>query len=252
MAGESVFKGSNWQWNNWYSGDGLVGSAMGMSGGNGGGLNGVNYFGRALVNGINAYTFMSDADTMASAYKTQGRIAGMDARLQGQLQSEDLRTAGDTAVRNIGIIQKQGMDASVIRLGALGREIAMQRVTAAGSGIDVGSRTVRKAAETSRTNASWDVARIGESTKIAADNLNAQAETAYRNSAYATVNADYFAKQAKVNSRLQARSAKINGTAGMLSNIYNMGVNIGKGIADIWSGGWVSNAERVTGQQGLV
>lgn len=258
MAGQaidkakSVFDDANWSWNSWYSNQGAAGSLFGMYGGNDGGLNGVGYFGKALANGIEAYTFMADADAMASAYRTQGRISAMDARLQGRLQSEDLRAAGDTALRNVGVVQKQGMDASVMRLGALGREIARQRVTAAGSGIDVGSRTVRKAAETSRANASWDVARIGESTKMAADNLNAQAETAYRNSAYAMINADYAAKQAQINSHLMAKSAEINGQAGMWKSLYNGAVNIGKGIADIWSGGWVSNSERVVGSHGTV
>lgn len=223
------------------------GSMMGLSGGSGGGMGGLKYFGKAVGNFADAYNDWANADTQASAYKTQARISAMDAQLQGRLQSEDLRAAGDTAVRNIGVVQKQGMDTSVMRLGALGREISMQRVSAAGSGIDVGSRTVRKAAETSRANASWDVARIGESTKIAADNLNTQAETAYRNSAYATINANYFAKQAQIEGNLNAKMAKINGQASLLTNLHNGVVNIGKGIADMWSGGMVSMADSAGG-----
>lgn len=140
------------------------------------------------------------ASIQASAYEFAGR--------QG---AADLKRQGDAAVRNIGIAQQKGLDAATLRYNALGNEIAAQRVAAAGSGIDLSSRTVGKAEETSRRNAAWDVSRISRSTKIAADNYNEQAEAAYRNSAYAQINGEYQAEVAEIQGRLQKNIGLFSG-----------------------------------------
>ena len=144
------------------------------------------------------------ADVQASAY-----------RWAGQQSAADLKRQGDAAVKNIGIVQRQGLDAATLRYNALGEEIARQRVAAAGSGIDLSSRTVGKAEQTSRKNAAWDVTRISRNTKIAADNYNEQAEAAFRNSAYAQIQGEYQARVAEIQGDLQK-------TMGMWTGITQM------------------------------
>lgn len=146
------------------------------------------------------------SDIQASAY-----------RFAGEQQAAELKRQGDAAVRNIGIVQQQGLDAATLRYNALGDEIARQRVAAAGSGIDLSSRTVGKAEQTSRKNAAWDVSRISRNTKIAADNYNEQAEAAFRNSAYAKITGDYQAKVTDINGDLQHRIGMINGISQMVT-----------------------------------
>ena len=154
----------------------------------------------------NAGTNRMYSDMQASAY-----------RFAGQQQAADLKRQGDAAVKNIGIVQRQGLDAATLRYNALGEEIARQRVAAAGSGIDLSSRTVGKAEQTSRRNAAWDVSRISRQTKIAADNYNDQAEMAYRNSAYAKITGDYQAKVADINGDLQYTIGMANGISQLVS-----------------------------------
>ena len=155
------------------------------------------------------------ADVQASAY-----------RWAGQQQASELRRQGQAAVKNIGIVQQQGLDAATLRYNALGEEIARQRVAAAGSGIDLSSRTVGKAEQTSRKNAAWDVTRISRNTKIAADNWNEQAEAAFRNSAYAQIQGEYQAEVAEIQGRLQKNM-------GLFSGITQSAL----GIAQAWGSG---------------
>ena len=223
---------------------------MGASGGEGGGMNGVQYFGKAIASGIGIATTAIQTDTLSSAYASQARLAASDALFQGKMQAADYRRAGDAAVKNIGIVQKQGMDSATLRYNALNAEVAAQRVSAAGSGIDLSSRTVGKAEQTSRRNAAWDVSRISERTKIAADNYNDQAEMAYRNSAFAQIAGDYGAKMAKIQGDMNSELAEISGKFGMIRGGLNTITNIGKGIADIWSGGWVSMADNANSMTG--
>ena len=153
------------------------------------------------------------ADVQASAY-----------RWAGAQQAAELRRQGDAAVKNIGIVQQQGLDRTTLRYGALRGEIAAQRVAAAASGIDLSSRTVGKVEQTSRRNAAWDVARISRNTKIAADNYNAQAEAAYRNSAYAQITADYQAEVAKIQGNLQRNMGMLSGISSFVFGSMQAGV----------------------------
>ena len=254
-GGGGLFSGANWT--NWTSslgsgsawGKTLMG-AHGGEGAGGGGIGGLQYFGKAVVNGIGIWNTALQTDFLSSAYQKQARMAASDALFQGQMQAADYRRAGDAAVKNIGIVQKQGMDSATLRYNALNAEVAAQRVSAAGSGIDLSSRTVGKAEQTSRRNAAWDVSRISERTKIAADNYNDQAEMAYRNSAFAQIAGDYGAKMAKIQGDMNSELAEISGKFGMIRGGLNMANNIGKGIADIWSGGWVSMADSAKSMTG--
>ena len=224
--------------------------AGGGSGAGGGGIGGVQYFGKALVGGLDMWNTALQSDFLSSAYQQQAQMAASDALFQGTMQAGDYRRAGDAAVKNIGIVQQQGLDSSTLRYNALNAEIAAQRVSAAGSGIDLSSRTVGKAEQTSRKNAAWDVSRISEKTKIAADNYNAQAEMAYRNSAFAQINGEYAAQQAQIQGDLNSSLAEISGKFGMIRQGINIGVNVGKGIADIFSGGMVSMADSANSMAG--
>ena len=153
------------------------------------------------------------ADIQASAF-----------RWAGQQQAAELRRQGQAAVKNIGIVQQQGLDAATLRYNALGEEIARQRVAAAGSGIDLSSRTVGKAEQTSRKNAAWDVTRISRNTKIAADNWNEQAEAAFRNSAYAQIQGEYQAKVAEIQGDLQKKMGLFSGITQSVLGIAQAGV----------------------------
>ena len=174
------------------------------------GLSGVlSGIGTAMQGGMGIGTALAApafADVQASAF-----------RWAGQQQAAELRRQGQAAVKNIGIVQQQGLDAATLRYNALSEEIARQRVAAAGSGIDLSSRTVGKAEQTSRKNAAWDVSRISRQTKIAADNYNDQAEMAYRNSAYAKITGDYQAEVADINGRLQYNIGMANGISQLVS-----------------------------------
>ena len=162
------------------------------------------------------------ADINASAY-----------RWAGQQSAADLERQGQAAVWNIGIVQQQGLDAATLRYNALGEEVARQRVAAAGSGIDLSSRTVGKAEQTSRKNAAWDVTRISRNTKIAADNYNEQAEAAFRNSAYAQIQGEYQAEVAEIQGRLQKNMGLFSGiTQSVLG-----GLHTGIGAVQMFSGG---------------
>lgn len=237
---DEVFENKEWSWDNVFSTQGGLYTALGLKGGFGkdaGGLAGAGYLADAAAQGIGMFTTAVRADAMSSAYRAQGELAARDAAFQGQFLSVDLRRQGDAAVKNIGIVQQQGLDAATLRYNALGNEIARQRVSAAGSGIDLSSRTVGKAEETSRRNAAWDVSRISRSTKISADNLNEQAEMAYKNSAFATVSADYQGKMAKIQGDMNADLAEISGTFGMIRGGINMGVNAAKAGAFAYMAG---------------
>ena len=229
---------------NWFSWSGLGKSMLGARGGSGegsGGLNGVQFFAGSAASLANGLTSVFQAGTMASAYESQARLAAGDALFQGQMQAGDYRRAGDAAVKNIGIVQKQGMDSATLRYNALNAEIAAQRVSAAGSGIDLSSRTVGKAEQTSRKNAAWDVSRISEKTKISADNYNAQAEMSFRNSAFAQINGEYGAQMAKIQGDLNSSLAEISGKFGLIRGGINAAYGAVKGGFDIGMGGWVSN-----------
>ena len=153
------------------------------------------------------------ADVQASAY-----------RWAGQQQAAELRRQGQAAVKNIGIVQQQGLDAATLRYNALGEEVARQRVAAAGSGIDLSSRTVGKAEQTSRKNAAWDVSRISRNTKIAADNWNEQAEAAFRNSAYAQIQGEYQAEVAEIQGDLQKKMGLFSGITQSVLGVAQAGV----------------------------
>ena len=135
------------------------------------------------------------------------------------------------------LVQQKGLDETTLRYNALGAEIARQRVSAAGSGIDLSSRTVGKAEQTSRANAAWDVTRISRNTKIAADNYNAQAEAAARNSAYAKINGEYQARVAEIQGDLSEKMGLLNGITSWSLGLARMGVGIGGVAAGGGSGG---------------
>ena len=162
-------------------------------------------------------TAMSGGFSLGSALAAPAFAANQASayRWAGEQQAADLERQAQAAVRNIGIVQQKGLDETTLRYNALGAEIARQRVSAAGSGVDLSSRTVGKAERTSRANAAWDVSRIRRNTKIAADNYNAQAEAAARNSAYAKINGEYQARVAEIQGDLQK-------TMGMWSSITQM------------------------------
>jgi len=250
---ELVYDNSNWgKWwdsatiftgKNGHAGTNWSASLMGASGGDGGGINGVQYFGKAAVNGMEIWNTALMTDMAQSAAEFQAEMAASAALFQGAIAAADYRQAGDTAVKNIGIVQREAADATTLRYNALQKEVSAQRVAAAGSGIDLSSRTVGKAEQSSRAAANWDVTRINATAKNRADSLNQQAEMAYRNSAFATINAEYQAETAKIMGDYQSELAGISGKFGMIKSGINMVNNIGKGIADIWSGGWVSNAD---------
>ena len=181
------------------------------------GLSGVlSGIGTAMQGGMGIGTALAAqdfADVQASAY-----------RWAGEQQAAELRRQGQAAVKNIGIVQQQGLDAATLRYNALGEEIARQRVAAAGSGIDLSSRTVGKAEQTSRKNAAWDVTRISRQTKIAADNWNEQAEAAFRNSAYAQIQGEYQAEVAEIQGRLQKNMGLFSGITQSALGIAQAGV----------------------------
>ena len=171
--------------------------------------------GTAMQGGMSIGTALAApafADIQASAF-----------RWAGQQQAAELRRQGQAAVRNIGIVQQQGLDAATLRYNALSDEIARQRVSAAGSGIDLSSRTVGKAEQTSRKNAAWDVTRIGRNAKIAADNWNEQAEAAFRNSAYAQIQGEYQAEVAEIQGRLQKNMGLFSGITQSVLGIAQAG-----------------------------
>ena len=177
---------------------------------------------------FNALTARDMAETQASAY-----------RFAGEQSAADLKRQGDAAVKNIGIVQQQGLDAATLRYNALGDEIARQRVGWSGSGIDLSSRTVGKAEQTSRKNAAWDVSRISRQTKIAADNYNDQAEMAYRNSAYAKIAGDYQAELAEINGRMQKNIGIFGGIMNMIPGAAMLGIGaakFGMSIYDSYNG----------------
>jgi len=164
--------------------------------------------GQAMSGGASiglALTAGANADVQASAYRWQGRQS-----------AASLRKAGDNAVRNAGLAQKQGMDATTLRYEALGREISNQRVSTAGSGIDLSSKTAAKAAETSRINARSDITRISENTKTVTDNYALQAEEAYKNSAYAQIAGEYQAKVAQIQGDYQQFMGLLQGIPGAI------------------------------------
>ena len=172
--------------------------------------------GQAMQGGIQIGTALAAGDfaaNQASAF-----------RWAGQQQAAELKRQGQAAVKNIGIVQQQGLDAATLRYNALGEEIARQRVAAAGSGIDLSSRTVGKAEQTSRKNAAWDVTRISRNTKIAADNWNEQAEAAFRNSAYAQIQGEYQAKVAEIQGDLQKNMGLFSGITQSVLGIAQAGV----------------------------
>ena len=186
--------------------------------------------GTAIQGGIgigSALAAPSFADAQAGVY-----------RWAGQQGAADLRRQGDAAVRNIGIVQQQGLDAATLRYNALGAEIAQQRVAAAGSGIDLSSRTVGKAEQTSRKNAVWDVSRISRNTKIAADNYNAQAEAAYRNSAFAQINGEYQAEVAEIQGDLQKKMGLLSGISQMVLGNLQTAISVGSMFAGGAGGGF--------------
>lgn len=201
-VGDTASAGSSWSLN--WSGTGELLSGIGMS------LQGGAQIGSAL----GAREF---ASIQASAYEFAGRQS-----------AADLKRRGDAAVRNIGIVQQKGLDAATLRYNALGHEIAAQRVAAAGSGIDLSSRTVGKAEETSRRNAAWDVSRISRNTQIAAQNYNEQAEMAYRNSAFAQINGEYQAEVANIQGRLQKNIGLFSGISQAVLGDLQTGIGVTK------------------------
>lgn len=225
-------------WNPIFASDGIPGETSAGTTGSGGaasgggwglnlaGLSGVlSGIGTSMQGGMQigaALGAPAFADVQASAY-----------RFAAKQSAADLERQGDSAVRNIGIVQQKGLDAATLRYNALGSEIAAQRVAAAGSGIDLASRTVGKAEQTSRRNAAWDVSRISRNTQIAAQNYNDQAEAAYRNSAYARINGEYQAELAEINGTLQKNMGLFSG----ISQAVLGSVQTGVGGAAMFAGG---------------
>lgn len=232
MAETESLENKSWSWDNIFSKQGGGYTLLGMKGGvgtNAGGLAGGGYLAQGAAELLSVFSAGVKSDAMASAYRAQAELAARDAAFQGRFASEDLARQGEAAVRNIGIVQQQGLDSATLRYNALGAEISRQRVSAAGSGIDLSSRTVAKAEQTSRRNAAWDVSHITQNAKVAADNLNAEAEAAFRNSAFATINADYQGQMAKIQGDLNADLAEIGGTFGMLRYGINAGIHMTEG-----------------------
>lgn len=196
-----------WSWGNFGNtfangkGLGSVGQMAGSLGLLGSGI------GQLMLSGVAGEL----ASAQASAY-----------RLQGQLSSASYRDQGNVAVRNMGIVQQEGLDAATLRYEQLGREIAAQRVTTAGSGIDASSKVVSKAESTSRKNAGWDVEHISKQAKIAADNYNQQAAAAYKNSAFAQIQSEYQARVAEIQGDLADKTAFANGIGGIVGGTLRL------------------------------
>jgi len=222
MAGEG-----SWSWGNmWSSMKGEVGKSdlftkpISSSGG------AIGEIGSGIAGIMMSGAIEQNAANMASAY-----------RWQGQMAAAEQQRIGEAAVKNIGRVQEEGLDAAMIRYNALGREVSQQRVAAAGSGIDLSSRTVGKVEETSRKNASWDVAHISEQAKTAADNYNDLAEAAFRNSAYAKISGEYQAQVAKIQGDLQSKISTMSGLVGIIGGSVKLAAAIGLGGYSAAGGG---------------
>lgn len=242
LAGGTVgfheFLGNNW--NNWTSRVGAakgsdwysaIASGLNGTGASGGiaggdtGLNGVGYFAKAAMNGFDMWHANYAAKHQASAFKWQGRFSEKEQTRQGE-----------QIAQGVGDIQRQGLDRAVLRYNALAREIGEQRSRGAGTGIDLSSDVVSRAEHSSRRAAAWDVGKIAEQTRQSANEQSLRAMSAFASAAYSRIQGDY-----------QAKLARNRGTVGMLKSGWNMAVNAGKGIADIWSGGFVSAADSAMG-----
>lgn len=127
---------------------------------------------------------------------------------------------------NAGEIQRQGWDRAALRYDELRREISRQRVTAAGSGIDLSSRTVSRAETSSRVGARWDVDQYSRTAQAKSFAEVRNAMNARINSAYARAEAK-FAKAAgnagTINGVIGALGRAAGGIAGSIGMSYNPG-----------------------------
>ena len=193
-----------------------------------GGINGIGYFAKATMNGFDIWRAQYEGKHQISAIKWAS----------GQ-QAKALESRAEDISQNHGLIQSDAMRSAALRYDAISREIASQRVSSAGSGLDLSSSTLAKAEESSRKFADSDVVAIAERAKVEGDNITRAAKEAMLESAYA-----------QINGRYQARIAKNAYRASQIGSLLNMGVNIGKGIADIYSGGMVSMADNAASMTG--
>jgi len=118
--------------------------------------------------------------------------------------------------RNVGAIQLETNDRIALRYDALKREISQQRVTAAGSGIDLSSRVVSRAETSSRLGARWDVDRIAKTGQARAYAENRNALAARKSSLWA---------------RAEARIAENNGNYGLANGIIGSIGRLSGGVA---------------------
>ena len=150
-------------------------------------------------------------DAMVSPYAARSKASAL--RWQGRQQQKALREQGKLLAWNAGEAQREGLEAAALRYDALGREIAAQRVRAAGSGIDMSSDVAARAERSSRKAAAQDVDKMARSAYYRALNYNRGAQNAFFN-----------ADQARIQGDLQAKIAKANGWA-------NFGIGLAKGTA---------------------
>ena len=163
-------------------------------------------------------------DALVSPYAARSKASAL--RWQGRQQQKALREQGKLLAWNAGEAQREGREAAALRYDALGREIAAQRVHAAGSGIDMSSDVAARAERSSRKAAAQDVDKMARSAYYRALNYNRGAQNAFFN-----------ADQARIQGDLQAKIAKINGNMSMITGLIK-GINqVGMGYLQMFSGG---------------
>lgn len=161
---------------------------------------------------------------LVSPYAARSKASAL--RWQGRQQQKALREQGKLLAWNAGEAQREGREAAALRYDALEREIAAQRVHAAGSGIDMSSDVAARAERSSRKAAAQDVEKMERSAYYRALNYNRGAQNAFFN-----------ADQARIQGDLQAKIAKINGNMSMITGLIK-GINqVGMGYLQMFSGG---------------
>jgi len=166
----------------------------------------------------NLMSFGSDLSDSIGSYAASGAKA-FSARMGARGYDEQARMHA----RNVGAVQLETNDRIALRYDALMREISRQRVTAAGSGIDLSSRVVSRAETSSRAGARWDVDRISRTgqAQAYAENRNALA-----------------ARKSSIWARAEARMAQNAGNAGLVNGIVGGLGRLAGGVALSFAGAY--------------
>lgn len=136
---------------------------------------------------------------------------------ESQLKASErnYRKTADYYLKLMGVTQESGRMSREMRMIQLGQDIGNIATSAAGSGIDVSSRIVRKTSTDTARSAYNDAARLAENEKLSADDQMNQRLQAIDNALWS----GYAAKIERHNRKLGVVGGALTTTAHFLSGV---------------------------------